>query len=90
MRQSDCSFGSTFPRGCMPIFCSSTNCKLLASVTGIGESAFMKCRKKLGVRYGGTRAQWEKVTANAAFDKGAVIQYTDGEIEIREKPKLDN
>ncbi|MDE5581118.1 MAG: leucine-rich repeat domain-containing protein [Treponemataceae bacterium] len=61
-----------------------------ASVTEIGENAFVKCRKKLVVRYGGTRAQWEKVTANAAFDKGAVIQCTDGEIEIREKPKLDN
>ena len=61
-----------------------------ASVTKIGENAFVKCRKKLVVRYGGTRAQWENVTANAAFDKGAVIQCTDGEIEIREKTKLDN
>lgn len=61
-----------------------------ASVTEIGENAFVKCRKKLVVRYGGTRAQWEKVTANDAFNKSAVIQCTDGEIEIREKPKLDN
>ena len=61
-----------------------------ASVTKIGENAFVKCRKKLVVRYGGTRAQWEKVAANAAFDKGSVIQCTDREIEIREKQKLDN
>lgn len=50
-------------------------------VTKIGSNAFSGCDSLVEIRYGGTKAQWADISANAGVPGGVTVHCKDGDVE---------
>ncbi|MBR6790177.1 MAG: leucine-rich repeat protein, partial [Oscillospiraceae bacterium] len=65
--------------------CSSlTSVAFPASVTSIGDCAFLDCGSMTSVTYGGTAAQWDAVSKGATIFPDTVTEITcsDGTVSV--------